>query len=226
VNLHPKTNQKKLVCIREHPWVLGQATGTLTHKIHHGPDSGEAITFPHIVFSAARSGGYIQMAQILETPEMESRNYPESVLVGAPWLWELITPDCRVQSRRGFNQSCSPCRDLFNVVLHSQFGCQKEVDFWLLVVGSQTANLTPDPSFAHNLGCRCPNGQCEAIFDIYVSRTFQWHQEHLNARLFWAFLLSSKHSGVPKDSKSPTLEVLGFTPTLGQSGVVTHILTS
>jgi hypothetical protein len=34
------------------------------------------------------------------------------------------------------------------------------------MVGSQTANLTPDPSFAHNLGCRCPNGQCDAIFDI------------------------------------------------------------
>ncbi len=30
--------------------MLGQATGTLTHKIHHGLDSGEAITFPHIVF--------------------------------------------------------------------------------------------------------------------------------------------------------------------------------
>ncbi len=29
------------------------------------------------------------------------------------------------------------------------------------------------PSFAHNLGCRCPNGQCEAILDIYTSRPFQ-----------------------------------------------------
>ncbi len=52
------------------------------------------------------------------------------------------------------------------------------------MVGSQTANLTPGPSFAHNLGYRCPNGQCEAIFDIYASRPFQWHQEHLNARCF------------------------------------------
>jgi hypothetical protein len=39
--------------------------------------------------------------------------------------------------------------------------------------------------------------------------------------VFWALLLSSEHSGVPEDSKSPTLEVLGFTPTLGQNGVVT-----
>jgi hypothetical protein len=41
--------------------------------------------------------------------------------------------------------------------------------------------------------------------------------------VFWALLSNLKHSGVPEDSKSPTLEVLGFTPpTLGQSGVATH----
>jgi hypothetical protein len=39
--------------------------------------------------------------------------------------------------------------------------------------------------------------------------------------VFQALLSNSKHSGIPKDSKSPTLEVLGFTPTLGQSGVAT-----
>jgi hypothetical protein len=41
--------------------------------------------------------------------------------------------------------------------------------------------------------------------------------------VFWALLSNSKHSGVPEDSKSPTLEVLGFTPTLGQSGVATIV---
>jgi hypothetical protein len=41
-------------------------------------------------------------------------------------------------------------------------------------------------------------------------------------KVFWALLSNSKHSGVPEDSKSPTLEVLGFTPTLGQSGVATR----
>jgi len=86
--------------------------------------------------------------------------------------------------QRGLNQSCSPRRDLFNAMSHSQFEGWEELDSRLLVVGSQIANLTPDPSFAHNLGCRCPNDQCEAIFDIYASTTFQWHQEHLNARCF------------------------------------------
>jgi hypothetical protein len=185
--LHPKQTTKWLVHIREHPWVLGQATGTLTHKTHHGPDSGEATTFPHIVFSATLHGGYIQMAFFLGTPKLESRNYPETVLVGVPGLWALITPDCRVWSQRGVNQSCIPCQDLSNAMLHYQFGGREEVDSRLLVVGSQIASLTPGPSFAHNLGCRCPNGQCKAIFDIYASRPFQWHQEHLNARCFGSF---------------------------------------
>jgi len=61
LNLHPKQTTKWLVHIREHPWVLGQTTGTLDHKTHHGPDSGEATTFPHIVFSATlRNLGKLQ----------------------------------------------------------------------------------------------------------------------------------------------------------------------
>jgi len=124
------------------------------------------------------------MALFPGTPKLESRNCPETVLVGVPRLWELITPDCKVWSQRGLNQTCSPCRDLFNDVSHSQFGGRKEVDSWLLVVGSQSASLTPGLSFAHNLGYRYPNGQCEAIFDIYASRPFQWHQENLNSRCF------------------------------------------
>jgi len=42
------------------------------HLTHHGLDSREATTFPHIVFSAALSGGYIEMALFLGTPKEES----------------------------------------------------------------------------------------------------------------------------------------------------------
>jgi len=74
------------------------------------------------------------------------------------------------------------------------------------VVGSQTASLTPGLSFAHNLGDRCPNAQCEGIFDIYVSRPFQWHQEHPNARCFspccWALnIRESRRTPNPNFSK-------------------------
>jgi hypothetical protein len=104
---------------------------------------------------------------------------PEIVPVGVPRLWELITPDYRIRSRRGLNQSYNSPQELSNAMLHSRIECREEVDSRLLVVGSQTG-----PFFAHNLSCRCPNGQCEAILDIYTSRPFQWHQEHLNVRCF------------------------------------------
>ncbi len=55
-------------------------------------------------------------------------------------------------------------------------------------------------------------------------KTFPMAPRTPQFEVFWAFLSSSKHSGVSEDSKSPTLEVLGFSPTLGQSGVATHML--
>jgi hypothetical protein len=130
LNLHPKQTPKWLVHIQEHPWVLGHTTGTLDHKTHHGSNSGEATTFPHIVFSATLRGDYIQMALFPGTPKLESRNCPETIPVGVPGLWTLITPDCRDWSRRGLNQSCSSRRDLFNAMSHSPFGGQEEVDSW------------------------------------------------------------------------------------------------
>jgi hypothetical protein len=105
----------------------------------------------------------------------------KGVLYGLVQIWWC---HYRVRSQQGLNQSCSPRWDLFKAMLHSQFGGREEVDSRRLVVGSQVASLTPGPSFAHNLGCRCPNDKCEAIFDIYISKPFQWHQEHFNARCF------------------------------------------
>jgi hypothetical protein len=153
-----------------------------------------------------------------------SRNCPETVPGGVPGLWELITPDCGVWSRRGLNQTCSPRRDLSNDVSHSRFGGREEVDSRLLVVGSQTANLTLGPSFAHNLGYRCPNGQCEAIFYIYASRPIQWHQEHLNARCFGPFCRALNIRESRRTQNPHFFQVLGFTPTLGQSRVATWML--
>ncbi len=102
---------------------------------------------------------------------------PKLSRVGVPGLWTPISPDCRVRSQRGLKQSCSPRRELSNAMSHFQIGCREEVDFRLLVVGSQTASLTSGPSFAHNLPFRCPNAQCEPILDIYVSRAFQRYKE-------------------------------------------------
>jgi hypothetical protein len=91
----------------------------------------------------------------------------------------------------------------------------------LLVVGNQTASLILDPSFAHNLGYKCPNGQCKAIFDIYASRPFQWHQEHLNARCFRPCCRTLNIRESQRTRSPHFFQVLGFTPTLGQCRVAT-----
>ncbi len=109
---------------------------------------------------------------------------PKLSRVGVPGLWDVIAPRPNLWSGRGLNQSCSPQRELSNAMSHSRSARRKQVDSWLLVVGSQIASLTPGHSFAHNLGYRCPNGSCEAILDICTSRPFQWHQERSNARRF------------------------------------------
>jgi hypothetical protein len=150
--------------------VLGLATGTWTHKTHHGPDSGVShhLTPYSILCDSPRH------AHPNVTFSRDSQSgVPKLSRIGVPGLWDFIAPRLDPRSRRGLNQSCSPQRELFNAMSHSRSARQEQVDSRLLMVGSQTANLTPGPSFAHNLGCRCPNDQCEAIFDIYVSRPFQ-----------------------------------------------------
>jgi hypothetical protein len=151
----------------------------------------------------------------------DSRWSPESVSAGLPELWTAIAPHLKLGFGQVLNQCCSSRRELSNSVSPSQFGRRKEVDSWLLMVRSQTASLTPSPCFTHNLGYRCPNCQCEAIFNIYVSKPFQWHQENPNARCFGP---CRRALNTRESRRTPNLQlfqVLGFTITLGQSGVAT-----
>ncbi len=92
--------------------------------------------------------------------------FPKLSRVGLSGLWTLTTSGSNLQLERGLNQSCSSPRELSNAPSFSICRHREKVDSRLLVVGSQTTNLTPGLSFAHNLGCRCPNDQCEAILDI------------------------------------------------------------
>jgi hypothetical protein len=198
--------------------VLGLATSTWTHKTHHGPDSGVSHHLtPYSILCVRPREWHLNV-----TFSRDSRNgVPKLSRVGVSRLWDFIVPRPDLRSGRGLNQSCSLQKQLSNAMLHFWSARWERFDSWLLVVGSQTASLTLGPSFAHNLGWKCPNDQCEAIFDIYVSRPFQWHQERLNARCFrpcyWAL-------NVRESRRIPNLQlfqVLGFTLTLGQSGVAT-----
>jgi hypothetical protein len=161
--------------------VLGRATGNTDTQDSPRPGLRGSHHLPpySILYNSRRrwhSNGYFSRDSRVGVPKL--------FWVGVSGLWTPISPDCRVRSRHGLKKSCSPRRELFNAVSHSQIGCRKEVDSRLLVVGSQIASLTPGPSFAHNLPFRCRNEQCEPILDIYVSRAFQQYQERNNPLRF------------------------------------------
>jgi hypothetical protein len=155
------------------------------------------------------------MALFPGTPKVESRN---CLGFGLPGLWDILASRPNLRSGRGLNQTCSPLQELSNTVSRSPSAHWERVDSRLLVVGSQILSLTPDPSFAYNLSCRCPNDQCEAILDMYTSRPFQWHQEHPKARCFapWCRTLKIRES---RRTPNPQLWECEFSSHLAKVGL-------
>jgi hypothetical protein len=102
------------------------------HKTHHGPGSGEATTFPYIVYFAAFHESYIQMAFCLKTPKGESRNCQGWNSCG------VIISRLDLRLRRGLKQSCSFRQKLSNGVLYATCMHRSRVDSRLFMVGSQT----------------------------------------------------------------------------------------
>jgi len=88
-------------------------------------------------------------------------------------------------------------------------------DSWLLVIESQISNLTPDPSFGHNLCFKCPNESCKPILNICVPKYFQWYKELFNPLGFdpWNRSLKIwKSIGIPTPKVGAPLGVWGFIP--------------
>ncbi len=90
----------------------------------------------------------------------------KSPKLGLLRLWGAITLQVDLWLRWGLKKSCSFRWEIFHGMSHAICTHRNRVDFRLFVVGSQTANLTPGPSFGHNLCFRCPNEQCEPILNI------------------------------------------------------------
>ncbi len=106
---------------------------------------------------------HIQMACLSRDSQV---GVPKSRQPGLPRLWGAITFRVDFGLRWGLKKSCSLRRELSNGMLQAICTHGNQVDSWLLVVGSQTANLPIGPSFRHNLCFRCPNGRCKPILDI------------------------------------------------------------
>ncbi len=93
----PAQNQRKVVNAQlEHLWCQDEPRATWTHKIHHGPDLGEATTFPLIVYFVPLHGTHIQMAFCPKTAPYGS---PEIAKVGTSQLWGAITLRANLELR-------------------------------------------------------------------------------------------------------------------------------
>jgi hypothetical protein len=134
---------------------------TQTHKTHHGPDLGKPPLPLYSIFCASPRGPHLNGILSLR-------------------LWGPITLCANLQLRWSLKQSYSPCWELFNGMWHATWTQGIRVNSWLLVIKSQTANLTPGLSFGHNLYFKCSNESCEPILDIYVWIAFQWYKGILN----------------------------------------------
>jgi hypothetical protein len=139
---------------------------TRTHKTHHGLNLKETTTFPLILFSMLSHRAYTQMSFCSDTPKLVVSKFPKFSKLGLLQLWKPITSFTNLQLRWGLKQSYNPCWELSNDMLHTTYTQVNHSDSWLLVVGSQIGNLTPIPSFGHNLCFKYPNGSCEFILDI------------------------------------------------------------
>ncbi len=69
---------------------------TRTHKIHHDPDLGEAITFPLIVFFVINHEGCIQMSFCLRTSKLGVLKLSKLKLLA---LWKATTSFQNLQLR-------------------------------------------------------------------------------------------------------------------------------
>jgi hypothetical protein len=144
---------------------------------------------------------------------------PKLSRFGLPGLCEFITLCSNLGLGWGLKQTCSSHWELSKGVLHFICTNRGQVNSRLLMVESQTGSLTPGPSFFHNLCWRCPNGSCKAIFDIYTSISFQWHEECLKARCFDPCNQTLKFWESRKTPKSPFRECECHPHTLPKVGL-------
>jgi hypothetical protein len=121
--------------------------------------------------------------------------------LGLPKLWGPITLCADLGLRWGLKQSCSPHWEFFNDMPHATCTQGNRVDSKLLMVGSQTANMTLGFSFGHNLCFRCPNGHASPLQTYLFQYLFNGIK---NSLIHWVLTLKSffEHSKVQLDSNS------------------------
>jgi hypothetical protein len=185
---------------------------TQTPKTHHGPDLGEATTFPpyNILYVSPQD----QHSNVILSRDSQM-GVPKFPKLGLLQLWGPIILCADIRLKLGLKQSCSPHQDLSNNMWHTTYSHINRGNSWFLVVGSQIANLTPSPFFDHNLCFNYSNESWEPILGIYVLKDFQLYNEHFNSMGFDPcnfFLKICESIGTPTPKVEVHLGVWGFDP--------------
>ncbi len=149
--------------------MLGQAMGNSDSQDSPRPGLGGNHHLPPYSILYAFPRGPHPNDILSRNSQMGVSKFPKLALLR---FWGPITLCVDLWLRWGLKQSCTPCRELFNDMLRATCTQGNWVDSRLLMVMNQIANLTPNPSFGHNLCFKSPNGSCEPILDICVLINF------------------------------------------------------
>ncbi len=126
-----------------------------THKTHHSPDSGEAITFPHIVYFAPLHKGHIQMTFFVSGLPSGSPEIATTRILATLRAHNFL---CRPSIVMRSKAKLQPLLRAFQRYVARRLHARKSGQFPTFSGRSQNANLTPGLSFDHNLCCKYPNG--------------------------------------------------------------------
>ncbi len=88
---------------------------TWIHKTYHGPNLGEATTFPLIVYYVLDHRTSTQMSFLSHDSQVGVLKF---LKLGLSQLWGLITLCVDLRLRWGLKQNCSSCQKLSNGMWH------------------------------------------------------------------------------------------------------------
>jgi hypothetical protein len=115
---------------------------TRTHKTHHGPDLGEATTFPPYNILCVWPQGQHLNVILFRDSQVGVPKFPK---LGLLWLWRPITLCVDFRLRWGLKQNCNPHWEFANGMWHI-----------ICTQGNQ----------GHKFCFKYSNGSCEPILDI------------------------------------------------------------
>ncbi len=192
--------------------MLERTTGNSDSQDSPRPELGGSHHLPPYSILCASPRGPHPNGILSRDSQVEVPKFPN---LGLLRLWGFITFSSDFRLIWGLKKRCISCQEISNGMWHATWTQGNRVDSRLLVVGSQIANLTLNPSFEHTLCFKCPNGSCEPISNIYVLRYFQWYKERLNPTSFDPcdrLLKIRESTGTQTPKVGVPLGVWGFIP--------------